>query len=145
MNSPWLEPHHGAMTDVNIWDRILPEQEQSDWMFCKTETGGNVVSWESAQLNITGLNTDFVNREETCPGSQNITHLVAFSKKMDFFDSHRFCQKLEGHIAVAVDKETSDLMNQTFVDICPNNPSFFSGFTDSEVEGEWRDVNTGNT
>ena len=114
-------------------------------MFCKTETGGNVVSWESAQLNITGLNTDFVNREETCPGSQNITHLVAFSKKMDFFDSHRFCQKLEGHIAVAVDKKTSDLMNQTFVDICPNNPSFFSGFTDSEVEGEWRDVNTGNT
>ena len=120
---------------MNIWDRILPEQDQSDWMFCKTETGGNVVSWESAQLNITGLNTDFVNREETCPGSQTITHLVAFSKKMDFFDSHRFCQKLEGHIAVAVDKETSDLMNQTFVDICPNNPSFFSGFTDSRGRG----------
>ena len=91
MNSPWWKwkPHHGAMTDVNIWDRILSEQEQSDWMFCKTETGGNVVSWESAQLNITGLNTDLVNREETCPGPQNITHLMAFNTKLNFHDSIR--------------------------------------------------------
>ena len=131
----WQRPHHGAITDVNIWDRILPEQEQSDWMFCKTETGGNVVSWESAQLNITGLNTDLVNREETCPGPQNITKIMAFNTKTDFLDSNRFCHKLGGHMAVAVDKETSDLMNQTFVDICPNNPSFFSGFTDSRGRG----------
>ena len=91
MNSPlpWKKPHHGALTDVNIWDRILPEQELSDWMFCKTETGGNVVSWESAQLNITGLNTDLVNREETCPGPQNITHLMAFNTKLNFQDSIR--------------------------------------------------------
>ena len=89
MNSPRVEPHHGALTDVNIWDRILPEQEQSDWMFCKTETGGNVVSWESAQLNITGLNTDLVNREETCPGPQNIIKLMAFNANLNFQDSIR--------------------------------------------------------
>ena len=77
------------MTDVNIWDRILSEQDQSDWMFCKTETGGNVVSWESAQLNITGLNTDLVNREETCLGSQKITHFMAFNTKLNFQDSIR--------------------------------------------------------
>ena len=74
---------------MNIWDRILPEQEQSDWMFCKTETGGNVVSWESAQLNITGLNTGLVNREETCPGPQNNTQLMAFNIKLNFQDSIR--------------------------------------------------------
>ena len=58
-------------------------------MFCKTETGGNVVSWESAQLNITGLNTDLINREETCPGPQNITHFMAFYTKLNFHDSIR--------------------------------------------------------
>ena len=89
MNSPRVEPHHGALTDVNIWDRVLPQQEQSDWMFCKTETGGNVVSWESAQLNITGLNTGLVNKEETCPGPQNITQLMAFNIKLNFQDSIR--------------------------------------------------------
>ena len=63
MNSGLVEPNHGAMTDVNIWDRVLSEQEQADWMFCKTETsGGNVVSWGSAQLNITGLITGLVTR-----------------------------------------------------------------------------------
>ena len=89
MNSPWKEPHHGAVTDVNIWDRILSSQEQSDWMFCETETGGNVVSWGSAQLNITGLNTDLVNREQTCPGHQNITHFMAFNTTLNFHDSIR--------------------------------------------------------
>ena len=89
MNSYHVEPYHGALTDVNIWDRILPEQEQSDWMFCKTETGGNVVSWESAQLNITGLDTDLINREETCPGPQSITHIMAFNTKLNFHDSIR--------------------------------------------------------
>ena len=138
-----MNPHHGALTDVNIWDRILPEKDQSDWMFCKTDTEGNVVSWESAQLNITGLNTDLVTREETCPGPQ--TNFLAFSTKINFFDSYKFCQKLGGHMAVAVDRETSDLMNQTFADVCHERDTyFFSGFTDSEVEGEWRDVNTGD-
>ena len=87
MNSHWVEPTHGALTDVSIWDRILPEQEQSDWMFCKTETGGNVVSWQSAELNITGLNTDLINREETCP--EAVSHLMAFNTNLDFFDSIR--------------------------------------------------------
>ena len=89
MNSQYGTSHHGAMTDVNIWDRILSEQDQSDWMFCKTETGGNVVSWESAQLNITGLNTDLINREETCPGHQNITNIMAFSTMLNFYESIR--------------------------------------------------------
>ena len=83
-------PHHGALTDFNIWDRILTEQEESDWMFCKTETGGgNVISWQSAQLNITGLDTDLIDREETCPGSDDITHLMAFNTKLNFQDSIR--------------------------------------------------------
>ena len=105
MNSHWVEPHHGATTDVNIWDRILPEQDQSDWMFCKTETGGNVVSWGSAQLNITGLNTGLVTREETCLGSQNFTHfMMTFKTKLGFSDSLEFCQKLGGQMAAAVNK-----------------------------------------
>ena len=90
MNAPTGTSHHGAMTDVNIWDRILSEPEQSDWMFCKTGTdGGNVISWETAQLNITGLNTELINREETCPGPDDLTHIMAFNTKLNFHDSIR--------------------------------------------------------
>ena len=74
-------------------------------MFCKTETGGNVVSWESAEHNITGLNTGLntglINREETCPRTLNTTHLVVFNKKLNFFDSISVCQKLGETMTVA--------------------------------------------
>ena len=50
-------------------------------------------------------------------------------------------------MAVAVNKETSVLMNQTFAEVCVGNGTFnafFSGHSDSEEEGRWRDVNTGD-
>ena len=144
MNSHWGGPHHGSMTDVNIWDRILSENELSDWMFCIAETGGNVVSWESAQLNITGLNTHFVKREETCPLPQNITHNIVFNQNFNFFESVKLCNKLGGQIAVASDEEAAKLMNQTFAETCEGGTSFFTGYTDSEVEGQWQDVNSGD-
>ena len=105
-----------------------------------------MVSWESAQLNITGLNTDLVNREETCPGPQNSTEIMAFNIELGFYDSITFCQKIGGQMAVAVDRETLDLMNETFSEVCGGKSlsEFYSGFTDREVEGEWRDVNTGD-
>ena len=55
----------------------------------------------------------------------------------------RFCQKLDGTLAVAVDKETFTLMNQTFSEVSHGESYFYSGHTDREREGEWRDVNTG--
>ena len=65
MNSPYVEPHHGAMTDVNIWKRILTEQEQSDWMFCKTETGG---MWSAgSQLSSTSLDWTLTSSTERRP------------------------------------------------------------------------------
>ena len=150
MNSPRVDPHHGAVTDVNIWDRILSEQEVSDWMFCKTETGGNVISWETAQLNVLQLKTDLIDREKTCPslGSQHRTHLLAFNTKIGLDDSVAFCEKLDGQLAVVTDQETFSQMWATYFEVCPleegGEREFFTGHTDREVEGEWRDVNTGD-
>ena len=105
-------------------------------MFCKTETEGNVVSWESAQLKITGLNTELVNREETCPGPQNITNIIALNHvQLNFSDSVKLCQKLGGEIAVATDEEASKLMRQTFAGVCKEGTAFFSGYTDTEETG----------
>ena len=47
-------------------------------------------------------------------------------------------------MAVAVDKETLDVMSQTFSDVCDGESHFFSGYQDPGVKGEWRDVNTGD-
>ena len=56
----------------------------------------------------------------------------------------RFCQKLKGNLAVAATEATFILMNQTFAEVCEGESYFYTGYTDTEVEGEWRDVNTGD-
>ena len=72
---------------------------------------------------------------------------MAFNTKKSFFDSVRFCQKLDGQMATVKDKETFLLMWQTFEEVCPLEEeefNFFTGHSDEKVEGEWRDVNTGD-
>ena len=56
----------------------------------------------------------------------------------------RFCQKLNGNLAVAASEATFILMNQTFAEVCGEEHHFYTGYTDREVVGEWRDVNTGD-
>ena len=48
-------PHHGAMTDVNVWSRILSDTELSSWAACGQVQGEKVVDWDNAELNVTGL------------------------------------------------------------------------------------------
>ena len=35
-------------------------------------------------------------------------------------------------------------MKETFTEVCEEEHQFYTGYTDREVEGEWRDVNTGD-
>ena len=35
-------------------------------------------------------------------------------------------------------------MNQTFAEVCAGEHDFYTGYTDREVEGQWRDVDTGD-
>ena len=51
-NLYWVEPNHGALTDVNIWSRVFSGQEMADWTICKSDLVGDVLSWEEAELNI---------------------------------------------------------------------------------------------
>ena len=73
---------------------------------------------------------------------------MAFNTKKSFFDSVRFCQKLDGQMATVKDNATFLQMWETFNATCPREEggefNFFTGHTDLKVEGEWRDVNTGD-
>ena len=45
---------------------------------------------------------------------------------------------------MATSKETFDLMSRSHAEVCPNKKMFFTGYTDTEEEGQWRNVNTGD-
>jgi len=54
MNNGGDEPLKGEMSDVNVWDRTLQEEEVEAFHQCEP-LEGNVVSWRSASLNIVNL------------------------------------------------------------------------------------------
>ena len=56
---------NGAVTDVNIFSRILGEEEAGDWARCRGQPG-DILDWSTAQLNITKLETKEVNQTEGC-------------------------------------------------------------------------------
>ena len=58
-------PMHGAMTDVNVFSRILSEEEVGDWARCGGEPG-DILDWRTAQLNITNLHTEQGNETVGC-------------------------------------------------------------------------------
>ena len=50
-------PMYGAMTDLNVWDKILSDAESELWMNCTSQREGNVFSWQSSSQHVqmTGL------------------------------------------------------------------------------------------
>ena len=43
------------MTEVTVWSRVLANTELSAWAACKEVQGEKVVDWDTAILNVTGL------------------------------------------------------------------------------------------
>ena len=134
----------GAMTDVNIWNRSLSQSEVEQWSRCELTEGGNILDWRTAQWRAVGLQEREINRDQVCSSDSSFRkHLMVFKKKINFDETMKHCSNLGGGMAVAKDSETFEGMMkaaQTVENSCGS--TFFSGYTDREVEGEFKDVNT---
>ena len=53
-------PTHGAVTEVNVWSRVLSDSEVSEWSNCGSVQGGKVVDWATAALNVSGLQVTLI-------------------------------------------------------------------------------------
>ena len=42
----------GLITDFNIWNRALTEQEAVDWTSCKSNQKGNILNWDKGTINL---------------------------------------------------------------------------------------------
>ena len=140
----------GAITDVNIWDRLLTGSEVDRWGRCQLlPDGGNVLSWSSAKWDITaGLQEEEVAREEICAAKDSF---VLVSEKPRSFDAtDKYCRMLGGEMMVARDGEALDQMIQTYNFTKPPlnfgynmQQFFFIGYRQNENE-VYLDVNTGD-
>ena len=88
------------------------------------------------------LQMEEVEREEICSEIIRPDKLMAFDESKTFDEISKFCGSVGGQFAVASDNssflEIMEIFNQT----CELD-FFYSGYTDREQHGRWRDVNSG--
>lgn len=97
---------HGAMTEVEVWGRVLTGAQLEDWRECATSTPGDVVHWGAAVLETQGLEVSEMDRREVCSRREEKVEIQSFGITKSFQNTTIFCKNLGGDIAVARDEET---------------------------------------
>ena len=139
-------PFHGAVSDVNIWSRVLTEEEILSWSLCERDISGKVLSWEESILNITLVTEETIDRQRMCFKPKTGSKMVGFRIKKSFDETVRFCQSIGGNISVARDQKTVDKIVEIFTESCaPDTEIIHSGYSDTNSEGVWVDVVTGQS
>ena len=113
MNFEDRKPLNGAITDVNVWNRILSSRDLDSWRFCHSQEKGNILNWTTVQLEISGLSQEKIDKTELCVDSTDDQLFKAFNQRLGFFDSIRFCQRF-GHLAVARDSLSVIRMTEAY-------------------------------
>ena len=103
---------------------------------------GDILDWQTAQLNITRLETKQGSEREGCYQEEQ-TNFVSFKPPRDYDDSLQFCQNIGGVIAVARNTAVFDEMFQANREVCPSSP-FYLGYTDRRTEGTFLDSVSGS-
>ena len=140
-------PGHGSLTELTVWSRVLSEREVTDWSTCGSVSGETVVDWDTAELEVKGLQVEEVDRAEICSELKRAgqAELLVFDDESRTFDGIlSFCASLGGQMAVSRDNSTNRRMVKLFGENCGvTDEYFYSGHTDREDHGVWRDVITG--
>ena len=132
-------PMQGAVSEVNVWDRILSSAEMRDLASCRKYLTGNVVDWETSLTELNGLLIQERNRSELC-SSKDVVH-ISFPMKKNFDDTVTFCPKIGGKIAVATgDIKLTEMAEAYFASTVfekQHSYRFYTGFRKLPDEGEW--------
>ena len=148
MNDAGAEPRmamKGEMSDVNVWDRTLKDEEVEAFHQCES-LEGNVVSWRETALNIVNLDQSQVEKSQVC--YKPADRYRSFLNQENYGDTQTFCYKIGGEMAEARDRETLAEMVSAFtalqVDTDPAE-DFYIGYNDQEGEGTWEGVVSGHS
>ena len=137
-------PSHGAVSDVNIWSRTLTGPEVTAWATCEDSRAGDSLAWDTAELVITGdLQLGDVEAAEVCLTKPDVKVYRAFNLSLTFSETEKFCRNLGGAVAVADSQQSLERMLEAHSESCGLSSNLYSGYTDREEEGDWRDVRTG--
>ncbi len=151
-------PMHGSLTDLNVWDFMLEEEEVVNWTRCGGDQGENIINWRrgnldseknvltwnNSSLSLIKLETTTMLMDDICPNNSpelKEKKVKTFEISRDYQGNIDFCHNIGGQLAVARDNQTLTEILSSMAEIgqerCRN--FFFIGFSDEEVEDTWRD------
>ena len=137
-------PAHGQLTELTVWSKVLSQGELTAWAGCGEVGGDTVLAWDSLQLEVKGLQEEEVDRREICSELTKEDQVVVFDESQTFDGILSFCAKLGGQMAVGRDNSSTSRLVKVFSQNCQvTDEYFYSGFTDREEDGVWREVNSG--
>ncbi|XP_068246271.1 uncharacterized protein [Palaemon carinicauda] len=137
-----LAPANGAVADVNLWSRLLSDQEMAAISGCQSRIPGDVIDWDTAQWTI---GPDASQTEEplkdTC--DLNPAPYFMFPVKVQFLDAVRLCKAFGGEIATPRNPQEQELVYQLAEknsQLCAKDGGALTwlGITDEIKEGEWK-------
>ena len=137
-------PMHGAISDVNIWDRLLSDKEVTDWTNCNQMHNGNVVAWDTVSLKTSSLNQIDFDEEKLCPEALK-RELVSFKTPVFSYKKvKKFCKKVGAEVAVAYNDDDAKIFRDLNYGCSINNESveyFLLGHI--WRNGHWVNINNG--
>ena len=138
----------GAITDVNIWNRLLTETELNQWSRCQLPVGGNILDWTTARWNIMeGVIEEEVDKEKICGKKESFLIIKKIRRNFDATD--KYCRILGGEMLVARNNQTLTEMIEAFETFFPSSnfakngqQMFFMGYIKND-NNDFVDINTG--
>ena len=103
-------PLHGAVSDLQVWSRLLQEEELQQWLHCRSDLVGNYLNWATLHLNITGLHTWYWDKDDICSKENSKEKYFHFEHKINFEETRQFCKNLGGEIATVDSSEKYEEM-----------------------------------
>ena len=137
----FIYPFQGEVTDVNIWNKTLTDDDVKKFSNCHSGSG-NLVSWDKARINLNSVEVIKFNEADICK-IKDQRKFISFAPKMNFNESVKFCQKLGGKIAVADNSENLNMMVEAFHQIDCKSLCFYNIYSGYWNSGGWKNANNG--
>ena len=136
-------PMHGKMTDVNVWSRVLTDDEIHHWEECQSDQGGDLVNWETARFNLTaGITQTVEDKEKYICFHKTSGKIYKTIKSKETFDgSVKYCNTIGAAVAKAEDANSLKEMEESFKKSCTYSDQFYTGFTDRAENRKWQNYN----
>ena len=98
-------PMHGKVTDVNVWSRVLTDDEIHHWEECKSSQGGDIVNWQTAKFNLTtGISQTVEDKEKYICFHKTSGKIYKTIKSKETFDGGvKYCNTIGALVATAND------------------------------------------